>query len=448
MATICPQCNQQILPNKRKRIGKFCNSSCANKFNAQKYGSPFSRPEVKEKIKQTNLLKYGVDNPFKNKEIQKQIIENKDYSEIIKKTVKTTKQRHGEDFYKKKWKIYNQRNVPQETIDKLNNKQWLNDQHDKYSLSSIAKQLNVSFTMVWQYARQHNIETRKHKESSIEIQIENFLIENNLNYIKNDRIQLNGKELDFYFPEVNLGIELHGIYWHSKKFHDKNFLKNKYNLAQEKDIRLIQFTEYDINTKFDIVKSMILSACNIFKKKVFARACSIIVIDNDIASDFYEKNHIQGPYTSKHNIALVYEDKIVSVMSFSKSRFSNNYEYELTRFCSLINYNVIGGASRLFKNFIKHKLPNTIVSYSDMQYFTGIVYDKLEFTCNKITNPNYSYVVNSKLVSRMCFQKKKIQKDFPNVDMAVPEEQLVLENYGYYRFYHVGQRVHVWHKPV
>jgi G:T-mismatch repair DNA endonuclease (very short patch repair protein) len=445
MNNICPECSSVVTPDKRNRSRKFCNSSCANKNKAKQYGSPFSKLEVQQKAKQTLTEKYGVDNVFKLKNIQEKIVSNKDYSKIIPKTVQTTKQRHGQDFYKNKWKDYNQKNIPKDIIEKLLNKDWLNEQHQKYSLSSIAEQLNVSFTMVWQYARQHNIETRKHKETSIEIKFENFLIENNIEYRKNDRKELNGKELDFYLPQYSLGIELHGLYWHSSKFHYKNFLRNKYNLAQSKNIRLIQFTEYDIKTKFEIVKSIVLNICNKFSRTIYSRKCQLSIIDNNVASQFYEKNHIQGPYTSKHNIDLLYNGEIVSVMSFSKSRFSKKYDYELTRFCSLLNHKVIGAGSKLFKHFLREiKKPTSIVSYSDMQYFTGELYGKLSFICEKITAPNYSYLVNNKLVSRMNFQKKHIKRDHPDADLNENEEFLVLKHYGYYRFYHVGQRVHVW----
>lgn len=82
-----------------------------------------------------------------------------------------------------------------------------------------------------------------------------------------------------------------------------------------------------------------------------------------------------------------------------------------------------------------------------MQYFTGNVYNRLGFVHIKTTPPNYSYVCRDRLLHRMNFQKKKIKQQFPDADLSLTEEVLVLNLYGYYRFYHVGQRVHLWNNP-
>ena len=63
---------------------------------------------------------------------------------------------------------------------------------------------------------------------------------------------------------------------------------------------------------------------------------------------------------SKIYYGLEYENKLVALMSFSKKRIFIGYknkdfndEYELCRYSSLLNYNVIGGASKLLNHFIK-----------------------------------------------------------------------------------------------
>ena len=49
-------------------------------------------------------------------------------------------------------------------------------------------------------------------------------------------------------------------------------------------------------------------------------------------------------------------------MTFSKPRFNNQYDYELIRFCSLKGFNVIGGASKLWKYFLKKYNPKSVIS--------------------------------------------------------------------------------------
>ncbi len=70
-------------------------------------------------------------------------------------------------------------------------------------------------------------------------------------------------ELDIYLPEYNLGIEYHGLYWHSTKFKDKSYHKEKYLFFKEKDIPLIQIFENEWVLKRDIVKSIIKSKLNL-----------------------------------------------------------------------------------------------------------------------------------------------------------------------------------------
>lgn len=435
-----PECSNIL----GRRQTKYCSKLCANRTKAKYFPSPFCNPDIQSKAKATVLKKYGVDNVFKLPSFQANIHINKDYKKITPKIVKSCKEKYGEDFYRKKWKKYNQRNIPKDVLDKLENGDWLKSQHEIYCLSEIARQLKVSFTMVWQYARDHGIETRKHTTSQLEHRIAEILDRASISYIKNDRKQLNGKELDFFIPNHNLGIEAHGIYWHSSKFQSPDHLKYKYNLAQNKGIDLIQFTECDLKYKFDIVTSIINCRLNLFETVIYARKCNIRVdLSHTEIENFYNDNHLQGHIPSKVNIALCIENDIISIMSFSMPRFST-HEWELTRYSIKKNHKIIGGASRLFNHFIKTYKPNNIISYSDTQYFTGKLYDRLGFNHVKTTPPNYSYVCHDKLLHRMNFQKKCIQKDFPDADLSLSEEVLVLELYGYHRFYHVGQRVHIW----
>ena len=44
-----------------------------------------------------------------------------------------------------------------------------------------------------------------------------------------------------------------------------------------------------------------------------------------------------------------------------------------------IGYRVVGGASKLFKQFITDDDPESIISYCDLRYFTGELYTNLGF---------------------------------------------------------------------
>lgn len=67
----------QQLKKENSEIYQKISQTCINKFGV---GSPLKNKEVREKIKQTNIQKYGVDNPLKNKEIWKKSQDNRQIS--------------------------------------------------------------------------------------------------------------------------------------------------------------------------------------------------------------------------------------------------------------------------------------------------------------------------------------------------------------------------------
>lgn len=67
----------QQLKKENSEIYQKISQTCINKFGV---GSPLKNKEVREKIKQTNIQKHGVDNPLKNKEIWKKSQDNRQIS--------------------------------------------------------------------------------------------------------------------------------------------------------------------------------------------------------------------------------------------------------------------------------------------------------------------------------------------------------------------------------
>jgi hypothetical protein len=106
--------------------------------------------------------------------------------------------------------------------------------------------------------------------------------------------------------------------------------------------------------KQEIVKSIILSKLGIFKERIYARKCIVKEIDNKSKNDFLNKNHIQGQDISKYKLGLFYNDELVSVMTFGQRNITGKSSFELIRFCSKLNTQIIGGASKLFQYFIKN----------------------------------------------------------------------------------------------
>ena len=113
------------------------------------------------------------------------------------------------------------------------------------------------------------------------------------------------------------------------------------------------------------------------RKKCFARNCDIKEISQQEEIDFLNSYHLQGYIASDICLGLFFGDTLVSVMSFGKPRYNKNYEYELLRYCSSML--VVGGEEKLFTYFCKAYAPVSIISYCDLSKFPGKIYDKLGF---------------------------------------------------------------------
>jgi hypothetical protein len=248
--------------------------------------------------------------------------------------------------------------------------------------------------------------------------------------------RIKGKsELDIFDPVINFGVEYNGIYWHStndvtaiKKFKNKHLFKTEW--AIKNNIRLFQIfsDEWNDPVSRNIWKSMIAGRYNIHKK-IFARKCTIEVLDVDKTNAFLNSNHLQGKDRSSIRLGLLYEGELKCVMTFCKSRYNKSYEWELSRFCSETYTSVTGGASRLLKFFIKNFNPKSIITYANRRYSNGELYENLNFTKLRITPPNYFYFKSGDILrSRNNFQKHLLKDKLSIFDESKTEIENMFDN--------------------
>ena len=186
----------------------------------------------------------------------------------------------------------------------------------------------------------------------------------------------------------------------------------------------------------------------------YARKLKIKNVSYSEAKLFFETSHIQGMSQALVYIGLYDKTKLVACMSFSKPRSlskikDNNCEWEIVRFATLINTSVIGGASKLFKNFIMNFNPNSVVSFCDIRFSSldpqETVYPKLGFQYAGYSKPNYRYrdPIFNKTYSRQAFQKHTLEKRLEVFNSALSEKENMTIN-GYIRQYDCGNHKFVW----
>ena len=112
---------------------------------------------------------------------------------------------------------------------------------------------------------------------------------------------------------------------------------------------------------------------------------------------------------SSIKLGLEFGSVLVCLMTFNRSRFNINYEWELVQFCNVKGVNVVGGFSILLSYF-RANYSGSIVSYADRRFSNGGVYVKNGFELIRVNGPGYYYVDKNYLVrhDRMKFQKKLI----------------------------------------
>lgn len=287
-------------------------------------------------------------------------------------------------------------------------------------------------------------------ESKWENEVYDFVHSLCVDAVNNDRSVLNGKEIDVFVPSKSIGFECDGLRWHNELHKDKNYHLDKTKLCNEKGIRLIHIFEDEWDEKKDIVKSRIRNLLGMTEKTIYARNCTITEVPGSEALNFMNENHLQGRVPSKYYYGLYYNSELVSLISFGFKRKNlgstmKEGEFELLRFCNKKDTNVVGGASKLLKYFIKKENPREITSYCDLRWSDGSLYEKLGFTLDHVSQPNYFYVVGNRRKNRFNFRKDRLISE--GYDANMTEHEIMLSR-KIYRIYDCGCKCYIWKTQI
>lgn len=285
--------------------------------------------------------------------------------------------------------------------------------------------------------------------SGPEFEIKDWLDSQGIEVIQQHVIskQKNGRTtIDLYLPALKLGIEFDGIKWHSfgksntSMFdnyleEDKNIHLKKTKICNELGIQLLHIFSNEWEENQDLWKSMILAKCSI-GKRIYARKCIVVDVEENEYKIFCETNHLQGYAKASKKIGLKFEDSLIAIASFSKNRFSNKADFELIRFASKIGTTIVGGFSKLLSHF-KRNYNGSILSYANRRWSVGNVYEKNGFTLLNESPPNYWWIDEKmKFHSRQEFQRHKL-----NDDSDKNESEIMFER-GYRRIWDCGNLVY------
>lgn len=294
-------------PEIRKRI---------EETNLEKFGSksPLGSKEVQDKIKNTNLDRYGVENVFSSDEIKEKIketnlatfgFENAMMSEEVKNKVRNTlEQEYGGIGYASE--IIREKSI---LTRNENLREYINNNNLVLISSLEIKYPDVSLRdiKIHEYQNSHLISKEDmHKAltkdeelkkvgylSKYEVELHEWLKSiYSGSILLNSKIPNSSLELDFYLPDKKLAIEFNGDYWHSTRFKDKNYHLRKTQLCQDLGINLIHIFEFEWLSSKEICKSIISLALESDIENANIHDCTIEKIGSTKYQGLYSGNKL------------------------------------------------------------------------------------------------------------------------------------------------------------
>lgn len=201
--------------------------------------------------------------------------------------------------------------------------------------------------------------------------------------VEKDRTVLKGQEIDIYLPDIHVGFEINGLYYHS--FKEKDYHMNKTMLAQTMGIKLYQIFNDEWHYHKEGVKNIINNALS--KVEETNKSYSLFTtkgIDeqkfNDLYSlDIYNTNNI-----------FVYDGKDI----VASANILENEEYVILKNFTYTKHDI--RILDLLSKYIKDKYNKEILLELDRSKASPLDEIYRRFKVSAYLEPRASYVLKNK----------------------------------------------------
>lgn len=384
--------------------------------------------EFKQLRKETNLAKYGSENYLKTE----------DYKKKTKITIESRPSNYKEKMTQKQL----------ETRTKTGEIQVLSNGE---VLSQFVKRHGIKYanakTIFNKYGEEVFLEYCKnyqYKVSSDELLLMQLMKEDfpDIEHYNKKPIEdrtINYKP-DFRFTnnETTIYINVDGLYTHSEASWNTRISENKrYHLEQREsfeksNLTILQFRTNEIETKPQIVRSMILARLGMLKNKIPARKTQFEKLDKNEANLFFNENHLMGTNSKASSFGLKVKGDLVAAISVRY--FDDSKTLEIVRFCSKNFLVVQGGFSKLLSKVIEIYNPSGVLSYCDLRYANGASYTELGFE-QISTSLGWNWTDYKSVFNRL---RCRANMDSRNLSEKEHSEEL-----GLYKIYDAGQSKYI-----
>lgn len=318
------------------------NSTVWNKIkqtNLEKYGTEYlvQSDHFKEKAKETMLEHYGVENPMKSEEVKN-------------KVKQTNINRYGVPCT---W------NSGSPVRDKL--------------IERCMQDYGVPYYCMTDKCKQSLTNQISHINKYFKGLLDSVSLESCFEY------KVGWYSYDLYIDSLKLLIDINPSFTHSVtpgisnfKPKSKEYHYMRYKNAIVNGYRLLQIWDWD---NIDKILANLKD-----RKSIGARQCELKKVSKKDATEFCNNYHYQNATkTLQYAYGLYFDNELIELMTFGKPRYNKNFQYELLRLCTKPEYSISGGASKLLSSFEKEINPESLVSYCDLSKFDGKVYENLGF---------------------------------------------------------------------
>lgn len=318
----------------------------------------------------------------------------------------------------------------------------LKDEYDRHNIYELSIQYGVDKHIVSDWLNDYGIDVSTNA-SRAENQLFEYCQTLDDSFIQSDRSLIAPFELDIVSHKHKLAIEYCGIYWHSETMgKTMNYHRNKYLKCRDLGYRLITVFETDDMEKIKaLVRTHVQS-----NVRIFARNTRVCELESKTANQFHRDHHLSKTVGGSVHLGLYHENELVMVITFSRTRYNKNIEYECARMTGHSDYTVVGGASKLFKYFFTRYNVSSCITYADLRFGEGRVYENCGFDRQNDSNPNYFYFKGNELhlQSRVKYQKYKLGNMLDKYDSSLTENENMTMN-GYNRIWDCGNAVYIYH---
>jgi hypothetical protein len=408
------------------------------------YMYPSQSPEIRRKTIETWLLKHGVENVFQSRQ-------------IIDECAKTRYRRESERHENENARRFYTNVIEYGDVFALGYEiDQMQENGLDTSLIGIYRHTGIPISHIKSIAlKSDDVSEKINRDTRMssypERNLSNTFQSIGVIVSKNDRSVIHPKEIDIFFPDHKVGVEVNGVYYHSeyRGGKDSKYHLNKTIDCVSKGIKLFHFTDVQLDTKKDIIISMIKHAIGKTETKVHARKTRVVQLQKGQFEWFFEENHIDGNATAKFAIGLYHGDDLVMCMSmgYPRNGHDKRYEFEIIRLATKLNTHVVGGFQKIWNYLIKEHSPSSIMSYQDRRYggMMSSAYSSV-MKLERITDPSWEgiNIKSGEVRHRLWFTSNRLKEKFPETYDETKTVKQNMIDHGYDRIWNCGQYVWSW----